>query len=331
MLRSRDAVTAGGETLPPGAFIVPARRTPRTLVETLARDLSVPVASVATVAANVSALRQPRIGLYQSWVSSMDEGWIRWIFDQFDFKFAEVHDPEVRAGALEENYDVFVIPSMAVSAIVDGHKPGTMPPQYVGGIGEGGVQNIRRFVENGGTLVLVNNASQFAIDKLKAPVIDALKDFQAPGRQEGTEAKAVEFACPGSVLRMSFDVKHPVAYGMPEEAPAMFVRSPAFNVSAAFTNEKPVTVIARYPGANLLMSGFLKGEQHLHNRASAVEVPLGKGRMILLGFGVQQRGQPYGTFKLLFNALYYSTLAQPGATPVRTTTETSAPAAGRSR
>jgi hypothetical protein len=90
---------------------------------------------------------------------------------------------------------------------------------------------------------------------------------------------------------------------MPSEAPALFVRSPAFAVHPSFDEAKP-RVIAKYSGKDILMSGYLKGEQYIQNQASAVEVPLGRGKVILLGFGVQARAQPHGTFKLLFNSLY---------------------------
>ena len=112
---------------------------------------------------------------------------------------------------------------MGTESIVDGYKLGTVPPQYVGGITEAGVRNIKAFVEGGGTLVLVNDATLFGIDKLGLPVTDVLKGLQAPsapGRRG--DAKPAEFACPGSVLRMQFDPKHPVAFGMPEEAPGVF-------------------------------------------------------------------------------------------------------------
>jgi hypothetical protein len=104
---------------------------------------------------------------------------------------------------------------------------------------------------------------------------------------------------------VEFDNKHPVAYGMPGEAAAIFTNSPAFRILPSFKNA-PV-VIAKYPGENLLMSGYLRGEKYLQNKVSVLEALLGKGKVILLGFGVQSRAQPHGTFKLLFNSLYYST------------------------
>jgi hypothetical protein len=216
----------------------------------------------------------------------------------------------MRAGELNRNYDVLVIPSESTDAIVDGHKLGAVPPEYVGGITAAGVRNIKAFVEAGGALVLLNNATSFAIDKLGVPVSDVLKDLKAPRRSENAEAKPVEFACPGSVVRMQFDPKHPVAYGMPEEAPGMFIQSPAFRINPSFEAKAPET-IAKYPASGLLMSGYLKGEKYIHNTIAAADVPLGKGRVILLGFGVQQRAQPHGTFKLLFNSLYYGAAAMP--------------------
>jgi len=236
----------------------------------------------------------------------MDEGWTRWLFEQYEFPFDNIYDAEVRAGELGKRFDVLVIPSVSTNAIVNGHRPGTIPPQYVGGITSAGVGNIKKFVEEGGTLVLLNSGCHFAIDKLGVPVSDVLKEVRAPGRREAPrEAMLPKFVCPGSILRMEFNSKHPVAYGMPEEAPAFFTRSPAFSILSSFEGDKAPEVIAKYPGGSLLMSGYILGEKYIQNKVSAVEVPLGKGKVILLGFGVQSRAQPHGTFKLLFNSLYY--------------------------
>jgi len=304
-------LTVGGETYPPGAFVVSARGTTAGTLDAMARELGLTIRATSAVSVKTSKLNAPRIGLYQSWTASMDEGWTRWLLEQFEFPYATIHDAEMRAGSLRQSFDVIVIPSMSTSQIVEGNRLGTMPPQYVGGIGAAGVRNIQEFVEGGGTLVVLNNGASFAIEKLGLGVTDALKDLRAPRRREAAEAKPVEFACPGSVLRMKFDTTHPVAFGMPAEAPGMFVDSPTFG-------SEPMTAqaIVTYPSSNLLMSGYLKGEKYLTGKVAAVDVSLGKGRVVLLGFGVQQRGQPYGTFKVLFNALYYAGL-QAETTPAK--------------
>jgi hypothetical protein len=321
VVRAREAFTAGPDTYPPGTYVV-TRGLTASAADGLAKELGIAMAATSQpVARNASRLRAPRVALYRSWTAQMDEGWTRFLFEQFEFPFTNVQDPEIRAGELTRSYDVLVIPSMSTAAIVDGLKIGTVPPQYAGGITANGVKNVRTFVEQGGTLILLNQATLFGIEKLGLPMTDALKEFRAPDRREGGEAKTVEFACPGSVLRMQFDGKHPVAYGMPDEAPAMFIQSPAFRVNPSFDG-KTVQTIAKYPGEDLLMSGYLKGENRLNNLVAAAEAPLGKGRVILLGFGVEQRGQPHGTFKLLFNAVYYGAMTSgPEAAPGKKTTE----------
>jgi hypothetical protein len=152
----------------------------------------------------------------------------------------------------------------------------------------------------------LNSGCLFAIDTLGVPVSDALKGLQPTGRHDEEEGPSVpaKFACPGSLLRMEFNSKHPVAYGMPDKAPGMFYGSTAFDIVPSFDGKVPV-VIAKYSGESLLMSGYLMGEKYLQNKAAAVDVPVGKGRVILLGFAAQNRAQPHGTFKLLFNSLYY--------------------------
>jgi len=307
VLRAKESFSVGGKSYPPGTFIVLSRSVSRSLMDSIAKELSLTIGGTGgRVTANTFKLEAPRVALYKSWTASMDEGWTRWLFEQFEFPFKNIHDAEVRAGELGKRFDVLVIPSMSTDAIVNGNRQGTIPPQYAGGITSAGVRNIKEFVEEGGTLVLLNSGCLFAIDELGVPVSDALKDVRPPGRREApVDAKPPKFACPGSVLRMEFNPKHPVAYGMSEEAGAVFTRSPAFDILSSFKGDKAPEVIAKYPKESLLMSGYLMGGRYLQNKVSAVEVPLGKGKVILLGFGVQSRAQPHGTFKLLFNSLYY--------------------------
>jgi glutamine amidotransferase-like uncharacterized protein len=114
-----------------------------------------------------------------------------------------------------------------------------------------------------------------------------------------------QFLCPGSLLRILVDSHHPVAYGMPSEATAMFEGNSAFEPAPGFsyTNLK---VIARYPGDEVLQSGWMRGQEYLRNRIAAAEIGYRKGRVVLIGFRPQFRAQPHNTFKLLFNAIHYS-------------------------
>jgi hypothetical protein len=244
-------------------------------------------------------------------MANSDEGWTRFLLEKYEFPFVDIHDAEMKAGGLAARFDAVVIPSMSTEAIIAGNKPGTMPSQYEGGITNEGVRNIREFVENGGTLVALNGASVFALDVLHMPVKNALAGLQAAahGFGKAMEAQAAVFACPGSVLNMEFNVAHPVAFGMPEKGAGMFYGSTAFDLIPSFEGSTPA-VIARYPAQNILASGYLAGANYLSNKAAAVDVPLGNGRVILLGFAVQNRSQPHGTFKLLFNSLFYGAMGK---------------------
>ena len=308
VLRARESFSVEGKSYLPGTWIVLAGSISRSFMDALAKELFLTIEGTrGRVPVDTLKINTPRVALYKSWTASVDEGWTRWLFEQFEFPFVNIHDDDVREGELGKHFDVLVIPSMSTNNIVNGHKPGSMPPQYVGGITRAGVRNIKRFVEEGGTLVTLNSGCLFAVDELGLPVRDVLKDLRpAAGRGNvPAEPGPPKFACPKSILRMEFNAKHPVAFGMPEEAPAVFARRLAFDILPSFEKEKAPVVISKYPKGSLLMSGYLRGEKYLQNKASAIEVPLGKGRVILLGFGVQSRAQPHGTFKLLFNSLYY--------------------------
>jgi hypothetical protein len=305
--RAKDKFSANGTLYPAGTFVVPAGSISHSFINSLAQELYLSIgAAKGRVSSATFKLKAPQVALYKSWVANMDEGWTRWIFEQFEFPFTNIHDADIKAGELGKRFDALVIPAMSANVIIQGHKPGTIPPQYAGGITNAGVQNIKQFVEQGGTLITLNSSCIFAIEELGLPIKDVLKDIRPRGRGEAPKKEPPKFACPGSILRMNFDINNPVAYGMPEEAPALFSQSPAFDILPSFQSNKVPVAIARYPGSNLLMSGYLMGERYLINKAAAVEIPYGKGRVILLGFGVQSRGQPHGTFKLLFNSLYYS-------------------------
>ncbi|HEV7889494.1 MAG TPA: M14 metallopeptidase family protein [Pyrinomonadaceae bacterium] len=231
-----------------------------------------------------------RVGLYKSWTASMDEGWTRWLFDTFNVPYTSLRDADVRAGDLRAKFDVIVLPSMRTRDIVEGRAKDTAPPEFTGGIGDAGVESLRRFVEEGGTLVCWDESTDFAIKRLKLPVRNVL---------EGV--KTSDFYCPGSILRVELDTKHPLARGFSQRADAYFVNSAAFEV----TDDSRASVGARYSDSKdeLLRSGWLLGAQYIAGRAALVEATLGRGRVVLFGFRPQHRGQTWGTFPLVFNAL----------------------------
>jgi zinc carboxypeptidase len=249
-----------------------------------------------------------RVAVYKNHLPSMDEGWTRWVFDQYRFPYASLRDAEVRAGGLKAKYDAIIIPDQSVNALVNGlpgaadpggeaagteeRITGVYPAEYAGGLGEAGVKALREFIESGGTVITFNNASNFAIEKLGAPARNVLK---------GVPAR--DFYCPGSILRAQLDSSSPLAFGVEKESIAWFEGSPAFEV----TDPASARAIARYSEAeNPLLSGWILGDKLIRGRAAMVEANIGKGRVILFGFRPQYRAQSLATFPLLFNSILTS-------------------------
>ncbi len=245
-------------------------------------------------------LRAPRVGLYQPWTASMDEGWTRWLLEQHEFGFTTLHNTDIKAGKLNEKFDAIIFPGdRDKKQILEGNTRKWTPEEYKGGIGEEGLEALRQFVRNGGTLVLLDGSAELALESWAVPLKNVLKGV-----------KRADFSCPGSLLKIQVDTRHPVAYGMPEDATAVFINSPAFDLAPGFSYTD-VKVIARYPATNPLQSGWIRGDEYLHSRIAAAEVSYEQGRIILLGFRAQFRAQPHNTFKLLFNALHYSAAESP--------------------
>ncbi|HEX8687891.1 MAG TPA: hypothetical protein VF654_15385, partial [Pyrinomonadaceae bacterium] len=236
-------------------------------------------------------VRRPvRLALYKSWTGSMDEGWTRWLFDTFNVPYTSLRDADVRAGGLRAKYDVIVLPSMRLREIVEGRAKETAPAEFTGGVTEAGVANLRRFVEEGGTLVCWDDSTDFAI-----------KSFDLPVRNVLDGVRPSEFYCPGSVLRVEVETAHPLARGFAPQADVYFVNSAAFDV----TDPARARVVARYAARkeDVLRSGWLLGAERIAGRAALVEATLGRGRVVLFGFRPQHRGQTWGTFPFVFNAV----------------------------
>jgi hypothetical protein len=237
-----------------------------------------------------------RLALYRSHVPSMDEGWTRWTLEQNNIAYATLEDREARAGNLRAKYDVILIPDHSPRAILEGYRKDTMPEELTGGLGAAGVGALDEFVAAGGTLILLNRASDFAITQLKLPLRDVTEGL-----------KETEFYVPGSILRTELDPSHPLAAGMPRESIAWAEDSPVFELTDAKEAGR-VRVVARYPAsADPLLSGWLLGAERIRGKAALVEVARGSGRIYLFGFRPQYRAQSSATYPLLFNAIRQAT------------------------
>ena len=297
---------AAGRSWPAGTLVV---RGARATLERAAAELGFDAASVPRLAAargapGAPALRRvPRVGLYKSWNGSMDEGWTRWVLERLGVPFASLADSAMRGGNLRARFDVIVLPSESPAQIRSGRPAGSAPPEYTGGLGSAGVDALRAFLQAGGTVVALEQASLFAIEDLAAPATVVHR-----GRGPRESQAAVRFSAPGSIFAVNVDQAHPLASGMDSVAAIYFDSSPILDAAPGGR------VIASYGrDGSPLLSGFVQGAEMLAGRAALIEAPVGAGRVILFGFSPQHRGQTNGTFKLLTNAILYGA-AQAGRT-----------------
>jgi hypothetical protein len=292
----------------PGDFIVPASA-PDAVVAEIAKATGVDFTPLKVEPKQSHDLKRLRIGMYQRYRGgNIDEGWTRWLLEQWDFQFKNVYDAEIKKGDLNANYDVFIFPDDSTNMItgdppraggpeggLGGRRfealPDTTPPEYRSGIGNEGVTAIKNFVQKGGTLLTLGGATDFAITKLGLPVHNVV---------EGLSPK--EFFTPGSTLRVKIDPTQPLAYGMPSEGLVLFHYSPAFDVVATDFNERS-DIIVRYADRKVERSGWLNGEKYIAGKTAMAAVEYGQGKVILIGFRTQNRAQTHGTYKFLFNAL----------------------------
>lgn len=307
--RTKSAFTMNGQAFPAGSYLVPETSH---IVKSLADTLGLNIFGLTQKPeVDASKISLPKIGLYKSWVANMDEGWTRWMLKQYSFEVDTLHDADIRDGNLSQ-YSSIIIPSQRSSSILNGYSVQEMPKKYTGGLGLKGALKLKEYAENGGSLIAFDAASDFVIHQFGLPIRNAV---------EGLSSN--QFFIPGSLIRSVIDTKNPLAYGMQDTVAVSFNRSRAFEIEKQdrkgeggtedikHAPRANVDVIASYADSDLLMSGWAMGEdKYIAGKPAMVRMPIGEGQVILFAFRPQFRGQPRGTYKLIFNALYSSTMAQ---------------------
>jgi len=250
------------------------------------------------------AVQKDLIAIYRAAMPAYDEGWTRWLFDSKTIPYGMLTEKELRKGittfsvgrGVTGKYYTILFPDQAPRQILEGYRAGSMPPELTGGLGEEGVRQLRAFILQGGTVVFLNRASEFAIDQLKLPLRNVVGGLPR-----------TDFYVPGSILRLELDTTNPLAAGMPKDTIAWAENSPVFEVVENANGDVPaenVKIIGRYPeDKDPLLSGWLLGGDRIKGKAALVEVTMGKGRVILFGFRPQYRAQSLATYPLFFNAL----------------------------
>lgn len=305
---TRAFKTPSGEELSAGTFLVKNDAAAQKIVEPLLEKWRVSPLGLDDVADIAKApLKKFRVALYQSWRANMDEGWTRYVFDDLNIPYTTLHNKDFKAPKgkklnLRQKFDVIVFASESPDIIKLGRPSSSspyrryfteMPPEYQGGIGQDGVDALKDFVANGGILVTLNDACRLVFNEFNPPVSNALE-----------RVDRTKFFCPTSLLKIKVKTDHPLGFGLPEEAAAMFSRSLALQTSIP-SGEWDRTVVASYPKENILLSGWLLGEEYIARKGAVVDLKYKKGHIVLIGFRCQHRAQSHGTYKFLLNALLY--------------------------
>jgi hypothetical protein len=300
--RILEPIVAGDHELPAGCFIVDPGHEEK--LNEVATNVGVDFHALADLDAEMEDVKGLKVGMYQRfWGGNMDMGWTRLVLEQFCFDYTLLRDKDIKEEDLSE-YDVIILAHDSKEMISGGDdlkkwweetRPGwplaTFPPEYETGLGDEGKEKLVEWTKAGGTLYTIGTATEYAIDAFELPITNTVN---------GLDAK--EFHCPGSTLHIEVENTHPAAYGMPEEALALFWSSPSFKVNPG-PNNHLYEIIAVYPDSDILESGWLVGEEKLSNMIAAIYAHVGEGNVVLMGPRVQHRCQTHGTFKLLFNSL----------------------------
>ena len=278
-----------------GAIWVPASAAARLVLERGAKELGVAVDAVAKAPAGDALKLQPiRIGLCDQYGGSMTSGWTRWLFEQYEFPFEVVYPPALDAGDLKSKFDVLVLTDGAIRR---------------GGSGGGGERitedktgpQLRKFVESGGSIVTIGSSTSVA-EWFGIPVKNYLAEEGPDGKDRPLPRE--KFYIPGSLLKASVDNTNPLAYGMPAQVDVFFDSSPVFRLEPD-AELKHTAAVAWFSGGEVLDSGWAWGQHYLDGGTAVAEASVGQGKVVLLGPEVNFRDQPHGTYKLLFNGLYY--------------------------
>lgn len=285
------------EKLNPGDFIIEKSTT--TKLQQIASKTGVdflPLENPENI--NMHEVKPAKTGLFQRYYGgNMDEGWTKLCFENFEFNFENVFSERIKAGNLNKDYDVIVLPSDSKEAITgeftgrNKSRAEEYPEKYRSGVRKEGTEALLEFVKQGGTLVALGDSYEFVKDAFDLKIVNVAEGYSSN-----------EFFCPGSTVKVNVDNSHPLAYGMPEESLVLFRNSPVFEVEPGRKNEDYQTVV-RYADNNLLKSGWLIGENIMAKKSAMLTAKYGNGEVVVIGFRTQHRNQTDGTFKLLFNAI----------------------------
>jgi Zinc carboxypeptidase len=266
----KNAFTANGKRYPAGTQFIPAKAGTHAKLEKLARETGLSFETVTSKPAGEAfMLRQPKIALFDRYGGSVPSGWTRYVLEKFEFPYTVIYQDDLGQSDLARKFDVLIFVDDAVT---------------------NSVAPLRGFLQAGGTILAVGNSTKLG-SQLDLPIINAVEELNRR-----------EFYVPGSLLQAKIDNTSPLAYGMSDHADFFFDNNPVFRIN---TSDKNMRLVAWYDSSTPLRSGWAWGQKYLDKSAAVIEASVGKGKLFLFGPEILFRSQPHGTYKFLFNGIYY--------------------------
>ncbi len=313
-----DPIESNGKSHPAGTFYIPATPSAVALLEKAASEMGLNFEpATSKPSGQALRLRPVRIGLWDQYGGSMPSGWVRWMFEQYEFPFEVIYPQSLDAGHLAEKVDVLVFvpgaipererdlpPGRRARQPRAGPEPESIPAEYRDRLGtvtvDKTVPELRRFLDDGGTILTIDSSTSLGYH-LGLPIANALTE-RGPDRTE-TPLPPDKYYMPGSVHRVRVDNSIPVAHGLPEELDVYFSNSPVFRLRPEAVG-KGVRPVVWFDSDRPLRSGWAWGQHYLEGGVTVIEADVGKGKLFLFGPLITNRAQPHGSFKFLFNGIY---------------------------
>jgi hypothetical protein len=312
----KKAFQVDEKTYPAGTIYIPAKSATLRRLENMAKEIGLNFEGIdSKPSGEAFRLRPLRIGLWDQYGGSMPSGWVRWLLEQFEFPFKVVYPATLDAGNLNKKYDVLIFvrgaiplsdrPSETRFRSSPQPKPESIPSEFRKRLGKvtvaKTVPKLLEFLENGGTLLAISNSTSIGYHA-GLHITNALVEKLQDGKEKPIPKE--KYFVPGSILQVSVDNTNPLAYGLPEKLDVSFNNSPVFRIKPEAIKEE-VRSVAWFDNENPLRSGWAWGKHYLHGGIAIIEADVGQGKLFLYGPEITRRAQPHGTFKFLFNGIYY--------------------------
>lgn len=313
----KQSLQIGSKIYPPGTIYILKKSSTEPKLKKLAKEIGLSFEGIRVKPKGMAFRLKPlRIGIWDRYGGSMDSGWLRWVLEQFDFPFEVVYPKTLDDGNLASKYDVLIFVSGAIPRRGRGGdtqrgrfspqlKPEAVPPEYRERLGsvtvDKTIPQLLQFLKEGGALLAISGSTNIGYH-FGLPMADALVEKLDDGTEEPLPMR--KYFVPASILQVRVDNTHPLAYGLPDRVDVAFSRSPVFKLlpEASLKGMHPV---AWFDSKTPLRSGWAWGQHYLEGGIAIIEANIGKGKLFLYGPEIFRRGQPHGTFKFLFNGIYY--------------------------